>query len=92
MFRAYHMYYVLQMGEELLHSLRCLSISMFQGSANTIKRNRVEKGQHGNSGSCLAKCLFSEKHWSWGDKEWLRQRFPFCAQGGTVPKRTKKWH
>lgn len=90
MFRAYHIYYVLQMGGELLHSLRCSSNSTFQGLANTIERSRVEKGQHGSSGNCLAKCLFSEKHWSWGDREWLRQQFLFCIQGGTVPERTKK--
>ena len=55
MFRAYHIYHVLQIGEELLHFLRCLKNPTFQVSANTAERNRVEKWQHRSLGSCLAK-------------------------------------
>lgn len=47
---------------------------MFQGLANTIERAGLRRGSTG-FGGCLAKCLFSEKHWSWGTESGLGSNF-----------------
>lgn len=75
--------------ESTLHSLRCLKNPHSKVSANTVERNRVEKGQHGDLGSCLAKPSFPRETFEGGGSD-LGSGFHCAAEGRTLTERTKK--